>query len=124
MSNTLLTYLNENNLLTHEKLFIKVDIEGAEELILNDLTTLRFLNGLTVYLSIHSPFMKNKRKFCRDLLRVYYDYEQVLDSNMNELPKEQLEEMIMTDEEYPVWGTSYGNFFEIVLTNKEIQNAT
>lgn len=117
---TLLTYLNENMLLVCEKLFIKIDIEGAEELILNDLAVLRNLKDITIYLSIHPPFMKDKRVFCRDLLRFCYEFNNVLDSNMNKLSREELEEMIMSDEKYPSWGTSYGNFFEIVLTNKEI----
>ena len=118
-SKNLLSYLVQNNLLNCEKLFIKIDIEGAEELILNDLAVLRYLRDITVYLSIHPPFMKDKKTFCRDLLNFCYDFNNVLDSDMNELLKEDLEEMIMSDEECPIWGTEWGNFFEIVLTNKD-----
>lgn len=120
-SRTLMSYLNENNLLTHKKLFIKVDIEGAEELILNDLATLRYLRGITVYLSIHPPFIKDKRVFCRDLLRFCYEFNSVLNSNMKELSLDRLENMIMTEIPYPSWGTKWGNFFEIVLTNKDVK---
>lgn len=117
-SKTLLSYLSENGLLESDKLFIKIDIEGAEELILRDLEFLRYFADITVYLSIHCPFMKDKKSFCDKLLSFCYDYKTVLDSNMQELPKDRLEQMIMTDEQYPEWGTKYGNFFEIVLSNK------
>ena len=40
---------------------------------------------------------------------------------MNELSKDKLEEMIMSDEKNPVWGTKWGNFFEIVLSNKDVK---
>ena len=110
--------MSENGLLEQEKLFIKIDIEGAEELILPDLEFLRFFADITIYLSIHPPFMKDKKSFCDKLLSFCYDFKTVLDSNMKELSKDRLEQMIMTDEQYPEWGTKFGNFFEIVLTNK------
>ena len=79
-----------------------------------------FLKDITIYLSVHPPFIKDKKEFCRQLLDFCYDYKYVLDSNMKKLSKDELEEMIMTDEKYPVWGTKFGNFFEIILTNKGV----
>lgn len=117
---TLLTYLSKNKLLEGEKLFIKIDIEGAEELIWRDLKFLRYLADGTIYLSIHPPFMKDKKTFCDNLLSFCYEFKHVLDSNMKILPAEKLKEMILTEMPYPSWGTSYGNFFEIVLTNKGV----
>ncbi len=119
-SKKLITYLNNYNLLSSENLFIKIDIEGAEELLLDDIKELVAKDNITIYLSLHPPFMNNKEEFCNKLISFCYDFKQVLDSNLNFLPKENLIEMILTEEKYPSWGTKFGNFFEITLTNKII----
>lgn len=118
-SNSLFKYYNCYGLVDCRDLFIKIDIEGAEELLLYDLSLINTGN-ITIHLSLHPPFIKNKEVFCRNLLEVCQMYKYVLDSNMNELPLECLRQRILTDIPYPSWGTRWGNFFEIVLTNKDL----
>ncbi len=122
LTKTLTAYLAENKLLDCKNLFIKIDIEGAEELILKDLESLKNKENITICISLHPPFMKDKLEFCKSFLGFCYQFKKVLNSDLEALPIEQLKEMITTDEKYTSWGTSYGNFFEIVLTNKEITN--
>ena len=117
-SKKLITYLKENNLLECDDLFIKIDIEGAEELILNDLKQLQQNKNAVIYLSIHPNFVNNKNKFCENILQLCQGYKNIFDSNLNPLSRESLKEMILTNEKYPSWGTRIGNFFEITLSNK------
>ena len=115
---TLLTYLKNNKILD-DKLFVKIDIEGAEGMILDDLNKLSQKDDLTVYLSIHPPFISNKEEIEQELLDICFKYKQVLDSDLQPLTRERLREMFISDEEYPTWGTKFGNFFEITLSNEE-----
>lgn len=118
---TLITYLKNNKILNVDDLFIKIDIEGAEELILKDLSELSKKKNMTLFLSLHPPFMKNKEKTCKDLLKVCSEYRYVFDSTLNPLSKDELKNMVLSDEEKPIWGTKFGNFFEITLSNKDIK---
>ena len=119
LSKTLSTYLLEKHLSKSSNLFIKIDIEGAEEFILEDLLKLASNQDVVVYLSIHPPFMDNKVKFYDTLTILYSRFKKVYDSNLEYLSLEKLKNMILTEDKYPQWGTKFGNFFEITLTNKE-----
>lgn len=84
-----------------DNLFIKIDIEGAEELLLDDLRDVKSI----IYLSIHVPFLNDKKKFLKKL--------QKFKTSCNNL-----EERILSEIEHPEWGTSFGNFFEIIIDNE------
>lgn len=118
-SKKLITYLTENNLIENEDLFIKIDIEGAEELILEDLEKLSQKDTVSILLSLYPTFMKNKYETCEKLLEICSKFKYVLDNTMQLLTKEKLKQMVI-DEAYPVRGTKHGNFFEIVLSNKSV----
>lgn len=115
-SKKLTTYLKENNI-QDDKLFIKIDIEGAEELIVEDLKNLAEKKDIIIYLSIHPTFWDNKEVAGRNILDACYKFQEVKDSANNNLAKEKLEEMIFTEDSHPAWGTIHGNFFEVILIN-------
>lgn len=56
--------------------FIKVDIEGGEELVLPSITHLLTSQKPTVYLAVHGPWLRDPRKFAYDL-RVLSEYKHV-----------------------------------------------
>ena len=96
---TLTEYLKDK---PKEDVFVKIDIEGAEELIIEELEQ---INGY-IWLSIHPPFMENKEEFYNKIkkYKVYCN---------------NLEERILTKEKYPSWGTKFGNFFEVLIDNRK-----
>lgn len=113
---TLNTYLKDNNLLDDD-LFIKIDIEGAEELIIKDLEELAKKPNLTIYLSFHPDCWQDKEKTTEELLNVAYGFENIRFSDNRQIDKETLKKMCLTKDKTPDWGTPFGNYFEIVLNN-------
>ena len=83
-----------------DNLFVKIDIEGAEELIVSELKQIKGY----IWLSIHVPFISDKERFYKELSK----YNVLCDN---------LKERIFTDETYTPWGTDYGNFFEVLINN-------
>jgi len=84
-------------------LFIKIDIEGAEEIILDDLINFLKYNKALVYLSIHIPFLQSKESFFDRLLElpiINEDYKKCLEkrTKVSELRED--------------------NFFEILIDNR------
>ena len=116
LSATLKNYLKGNNLLD-KKLLIKIDIEGAEELILDDLAD---LSDKIILLSLHPPFFQNLSKTGNNIIDVCYKNYDVLDSSLNPIKSDELLRRITSKQEKPYWGTSFGNFFEIILKGKNI----
>jgi FkbM family methyltransferase len=93
--------------------FLKIDIEGAELPIAEDLRLLSKRRNLAVHLSLHPPFWERMGDPA-DLWRV-------LESFRLETPQgtpitvAQVIARCTANDPYPIWGTPYGNFFEIVL---------
>ena len=96
---------------------IKVDIEGAEQYIIDDLSIFSTCNA-AVWLSLHPPFIANKYLFLQKLLDLQ-KYFYFTDSNNCKISSEQLSRQFLSDVEKPNWGTVWGNFFEIGLLPKE-----
>ena len=94
--------------------FIKVDIEGAELLVLDDLRALRERAGLAIHLSLHPPFWADVDDAARRVLHAVDGFT-VLDARLQPLPAARLEQMLLSTEVHPSWGTRFGNFFEVVL---------
>ena len=90
---------------------IKIDIEGAEELIINDLFQLSGKN-LAIWLSIHPPFYEDKTSFAEKLINLSEHFTFV-DSNNMPIAHDVIENQVLSDLEKPEWGTKWGNFFEI-----------
>lgn len=95
---------------------IKIDIEGAEELVVGDFSCL-LKTGAAIWLSLHPPFYKDKQGFANTLsdLRAHYI---LTDHEDNKVEWSDLENKILSVEEKPIWGTPFGNFFEIGLIPK------
>lgn len=113
----LITFL-KNNKIINDDLFIKIDIEGAESLIIEDLKELSNKKDLVMYLSFHPPFWDDKEKTTKELLDVLYKFKEVRFSDNTLLNEDKLKEMCLTKEEKPSWGTPFGNFFEVIINNK------
>ena len=116
---TLKTIFKENADLISDKNFVKLDIEGFESEIMADIMDIsKFVNNVTVMLSLHPPFWKNLEQATEQTLKLYDNYE-VSTVEGEPLPKEQLKEMLLWQGEgRPEWSTHHGNFFEIMLGEK------
>lgn len=100
------TYLDYiNGIKNHNTKFIKIDIEGFEEYIINDIAG-------TVYLSLHPPFWQDKKAMCENLKR--FD-NIVLAKTGKKIKNDKVIEMCQSEEQYPAWGTKQGNFFEVLI---------
>ncbi|MDR2007380.1 MAG: FkbM family methyltransferase [Alphaproteobacteria bacterium] len=114
---TLPTLLEKHNISPN---FIKIDIEGSERFILNDLFSLEMSN-LKIYLSLHVSFWDKPTRIqaCQDILKFYEKFDVYLHENIEEkLPLETLEMMMLTEEETPSWSEHGGNLFTLLLVRK------
>ena len=99
---------------------IKIDIEGAEELIVSDLSI--FANHTAaIWLSLHPPHFMNKELFLKKLFALESTFAFV-DEDNTPLSNDIISYQVMSDEQKPAWGTDWGNFFEIgLLPRKHFQ---
>lgn len=114
ITTTLSSYVNHIGVC--DNLFLKIDIEGAEELILNEFISLgKSIKKLKIFLALHPPFWKNKESTCLKLLKICKNFQITL-SDGSSISESRLQEMILTEDNFPEWGTPYGNLFEILLS--------
>ena len=95
---------------------IKIDIEGTEVLLYEDLQALSHGQQPLIHLSVHVPFFPenaDKHAFTHSLKNFT-----VFDDRGEPLSHEELVNRITTESLYPEWGTKHGNFFELVLVTK------
>ena len=96
---------------------VKIDIEGAEDYIVEDLAIFSKQNAAT-WLSIHPPFIQDVEKFYERLIRLDELFYFVNEYN-NRFEDKELKTWITANEKFPDWGTKWGNFFEIGLLPKK-----
>jgi FkbM family methyltransferase len=101
---------------------IKIDIEGAEEFIADELTLFANMEA-AVWLSLHPPFLKDKVGFVAKLKKLSEMFF-LTDQHNQPYDVQTIETRILWPEPKPVWGTSFGNFFEIGLLPKRIFSAS
>lgn len=92
---------------------IKIDIEGAEALLANELEQLSHRTGQVIHLSIHVPLFPeaaNKHLFAGCFSRF-----KIFDDRGERLSHAVLQQRILASEQYPEWGTQHGNYFELLL---------
>jgi FkbM family methyltransferase len=102
-----------SDLIDDDYSLIKIDIEGAESLILDDLLKLAD-NDVAIWLSLHPPNITNKIDLLSRLKKVS-ELFYIVDDDDKFLSFDKLENMIMSKNKLPPWGTKFGNFFEIGL---------
>ena len=95
---------------------IKIDIEGTEIKILQDIIKLS-PSGAAIWLSWHPPLWGNATLTYDALADLLQDHF-VLNSQLEPIDVRELWEMISSDEEHPKWGNSYGNLFETAILSK------
>lgn len=115
LTTRLSSYLNKNGL--SGNLFIKIDIEGAECLVIEDLANCLAL-GNKAFLALHPPFWEDKVA-SHDLIIESLKEFCLFNARGETLEIKELSKMILSEEKYPAWGTSYGNLFEILVTPKD-----
>ena len=110
-----------NLIKAQSNVFLKIDIEGAEELIIKDLILLKnTIKDIKIFLALHPNFWKNKTLACSEILNLG-KYFKITYPSGEIMSLQRLEEMIMTENEFPEWGTSYGNLFEIMLISDKTE---
>ena len=117
-SSRLMTWFKQQNIPAEAPLFVKVDIEGAETMAMEDFIELSARPNVVLYLSLHPKFIEDRKATWDKLSRVYHSFKTVFDSSGEPLAIERLQAMFMANEEFPTWGTKFGNFFEITLVNR------
>lgn len=96
---------------------IKIDIEGAEAMLCNDLEILSRRQQLCIHLSVHVPFFASNadKPAFADSLKNFLIY----DDRGEKLQHQQLKQRLLCEAIHPPWGTRHGNFFELLLLTNE-----
>lgn len=111
VTQTLNNFLEEINI-QQSNVFIKIDIEGSEIYIMNDIYNIINM-GAKVFLSLHPPFYKDKKQSCYEIISCLKNMSlQLSDGNITNT--NEIENMLLSEEKYPNFGTKHGNFFEIL----------
>jgi FkbM family methyltransferase len=93
--------------------FLKIDVEGAEFVIADQIAALAVHPGIRIYLSFHPPLLPagfDKRALI-DALAEFDLY----DAGLQPLAHATVTMRIHSSERRPVWGTIFGNYFEVML---------
>ena len=85
---------------------IKIDIEGAEELIVSDLAIFADYDA-AIWLSLHPPHFQNKELFLQKLFALESTFAFV-DGDNAPLTNDTISYQIMSDEQKPARGTDWG----------------
>lgn len=95
---------------------VKIDIEGAEAFLHEELEQLSQQTGQAVHLSVHVPFFPeeiDKNQFADS----FSNYK-IYDDRGEKLSTQLLRHRLLSKESHPQWGTQHGNFFELLLVGR------
>lgn len=99
---------------------IKIDIEGAEQYILEDLPIFGDSRA-AIWLSLHPAMLRNQgddlEAYWEKIARLSVDFF-FSDGNNCEIDTQTLKARVLSEEDRPSWGTEWGNLFEIGLLPK------
>ena len=95
---------------------IKIDIEGAEALLPDELERLSRRPGQALHLSVHVPFFPETAD--RQRLAKSLSGFTIYDDRGEKLSAKSLQHRLLSSESHPAWGTQHGNFFELLLIAK------
>lgn len=110
----LTSYINEIKTSEYKDLFVKIDIEGAESLIIDQIDKLIKDYSANIFLALHPPFWKDK-KITTSLIQHYFKDKNISLSDGDKISINKLNDMLLSKNKYPRWGTKFGNFFEILI---------
>ena len=109
---TTVTGLIEDHQLNQINL-IKIDIEGAESLLVNDLIALGKVSNQCIHLSIHVPFFPDSAD--KHTFAQCFEHFDIYDDRGEQLSHQMLRQRLLSDQPHPKWGTRHGNYFELLL---------
>ncbi len=92
---------------------VKIDIEGAEAFLNEELEQLSRQPDQAVHLSVHVPFFPeeiDKNRFADS----FSNYK-IYDDRGEKLSTQLLRHRLLSKDSHPHWGTQHGNFFELLL---------
>lgn len=117
-STTLLGYIRRHTITDID--LLKIDIEGAETFITDDLIELSTVPQLTISLSLHPPMWEDREKTAASVISALHQFS-LFQANGTPVDIDEISHRVTTSESHPTWGTSFGNFFEVILrTGKRI----
>lgn len=92
---------------------VKIDIEGAEFVITDQIAALSEVPGIRVFLSLHPPFAPADS--CKDQMMAALEGFDIYDARLEPVTRETVSARLHSADPKPSWGTVFGNFFEIAL---------
>lgn len=111
---TLFSYIQEIIEDTYKHFFLKVDIEGSESLIIDQIDNLFKIYKIKVFLALHPQFWSNKNEVIENI-RSYFRHKTIFLSSGKQISINILTDMLYSTNKYPEWGTKFGNFFEVLV---------
>jgi FkbM family methyltransferase len=92
---------------------IKIDIEGAEFIIADQLRAFSAAPATRIFLSLH-PGLEPEPDRRNALVAALAAFD-LYDTSLNPITLDVVAARIKSEEPFPKWGTEYGNFFEVLL---------
>lgn len=93
--------------------FVKIDTEGAEFLIADQIGALSTQPGIRIFLSLHPPMVPASVD-TSDLINALAHFD-LYDARLKPIAHDTVTARIHSSEPMPSWGTIFGNYFEIML---------
>lgn len=92
---------------------VKIDIEGAEFAIPDQIATFSRMPGIRIFLSLHPPFAPGD-SYKDDMMAALEGFD-IYDAHLEPVTRETLSARLHSNDPKPSWGTVFGNFFEVAL---------
>ncbi len=92
---------------------IKIDIEGAEGLLADEIAMLSQRSGQKIHLSLHLPLFP--KTIDKNRLAEAFQGFDIYDDRGEQLNYQALKVRLTSDEPFPPWGSKHGNYFEVFL---------
>ena len=96
-----------------EPALVKIDIEGAEFAIPDQIAALSGVPGVRVFLSLHPPFAPADAS--KDEIMAALEGFDIYDARLEPVTRETVSARLHSRDPKPGWGTVFGNFFEVAL---------
>ncbi|MDR2914873.1 MAG: FkbM family methyltransferase [Tannerella sp.] len=115
VTTSLVDFLSGRNL--NNTNIIKIDIEGAEQVIDDGLDYISGFPGIIVLLSMHTVFWDDKAKTTERLIPAFRKFD-VYSDKEESISEEELKIMMLAEDKSPTWDDRTGRFFTLILKTK------